>query len=146
MMSGPTSLLFLAVIPGIVFYPLWALSKEYVLIHKSIISIAVFPISFFVFLLAIVFAEDAIVRIQKGSHYNRGRVFRYKIVSGVLALVLALYIHWIDLWNWFMTGLFWVGCFISSVGIGCLLWGLLETLLGSAGQSYRDEEIRKYKP
>jgi hypothetical protein len=145
-MSGPASLLFLAIIPGIVIWPLWALSKEYALIHKAIISIAVFPISFFVFLLAIVFAEDAIVRTQKGSHYNRGRVFRYKIVSGVLALVLTIYIHLIDLWNWLMTGLFWVGCFISSVGIGCLLFGLVDTLLGSEGQSYRGEEIRKYKP
>ena len=145
MTSGPATLLFLGVIPVILIYPLWALSKEYVLIHKAIISIAVFAISFGVFLLAIVFGEDAIVRTQKGSHHKRSRVMWDVIVSGVLALVLAIYIHWIDLWNWLMTGLLFVGCFILSVGIGCLLWILLDALLGSKG-SYRGGEIRKYKP
>ena len=145
-MSGPASLLFLAVIPSVVFWPLWALSKGYVLIHKAIISVAVFAISFGVFFLAILFAENVILRTQKGSHHKRGKVVRDEIVSGVLALVLAIYIHWIDLWNWLMTGFFLVGCFISGLGISCLLWGLLDKLLGSEGQSYRGGEIRKYKP
>jgi len=131
----------LAVIPGIVFYPLWALSKEYALIHKAIISIAVFAISFFVLFLAILFAEDAIFRTQKGSHHKRGSVIRDEVVSGVLALVLAIYIHQIDLWNWLMTGFFWMGCFISSVGIGGLIFGLLETLLGSGSEEKGD--VRK---
>ena len=146
MMSGPTSLLFLAVIPGIVFYPLWALSKEYALIHKAIISIAVFAISFFPFFLGIIIAKDAILKTPPDGHHKRGSQIPTTVVSGVLALALAIYIHLIDLWNWLMTGFLGIGCFISSVGIGCLLFGLLDTLLGSEGQSCRSEEVRKYKP
>lgn len=146
MMSKGASLLFLVVIPGIVFYPLWDLSKEYALIHKAIISITVFTISFFPFFLAILIAKDAIFGTQPdGRHKQRSQV-PTAVVSGVLALVLAIYIHQIDLWNWLITGFFWVGCFISSVGIGCLVFGLLDMLLGSEGQYCRGEETRKYKP
>ena len=146
MISKTASLLFLVVIPGIVFYPLWALSKEYALIHKAIISITVFTISFFPFFLAILIAEDAILRTPPDGRHKRGSQIPKVVVSGVLALVLAIYIHWIDLWNWLITGFFLVGCFISSVGIGCLVFGLLDTLLGSEGKYCRSEEIRKYKP
>ncbi|MGD8984518.1 MAG: hypothetical protein PVI53_10860 [Desulfobacteraceae bacterium] len=72
MMSKTASLLFLGVIPGIALPLLWVVSNEYALVHKAIISIAVFAISFFGFFLTILLVEDGIVRTHQDGHHKRG--------------------------------------------------------------------------
>jgi hypothetical protein len=130
MMSQVATFLFLCLIPTIAAGGLWVLSQEHKLLEKIVTSVGACGLSLLGFLLSVGIGIIAIGGTRADGRPKRGPLVTGWATSATLAVVFALIVHRIGCWGWLMTGFFGLGCFIAGLGIGLLLFTLLDLGFG----------------